>query len=181
MNLFENRLDLHIGLIHAALLTDQYTLMQEKMLNVISISKKIDNDWLWSFNEKYSVNAKDDFLNLIQEKLNKLFYKETAESDSVILIVSKALIKEYLDCIYGYNCLGVVSFFLGNIEQAKLNFMEAYRLDQTDILVIKNLAKINAEQGFNEEAIKYYKKIMEIGDEATKKWANDKIKLIEKE
>lgn len=177
---FKNRLDLHFGIIHVALLSEQYSLMQNKLLHLIQISKEIDNNWLWCFNEKYSNNNEEDFLDLVQANIHQLFQKATPKTDSIITSVSKSLIKNYPNCIYGYNNIGAISFYQGNLDEAKRNFEVAYKLDKKDFMVLSNLAKISSEQGLKNDALKYYEIIANIADEKTSNWAKAQIKLLQK-
>jgi tetratricopeptide (TPR) repeat protein len=178
LNKFENRLDLHFGLIYVAYVTGQYHLMLQKMLNAIQISKKLNNKWLWSFNKPYTEQGEKAFLESIQDGIYSLSEKNTPQTDSIIVEVSNSLVKEYPKCIYGYNNLGTVFFMNNRLDKARQYFEIAYKLDETDVIVLKNLASINTKLNLKDEAVKYYEKIIEFADDETIIWAKEQIKTL---
>lgn len=177
---FQNRLDLHLGLIHTLLVTEQYTRLQDRLLSVLNISREIKNNWLWSFNEPYSENSQEEFLGAIQDNLYQLFQKENSEADSVLVTTSKSLINYYPNCIFGYNNLGAVYSVSKRYDLAKEYFEKALKIDETDIMVLANLGNICVNNNQKEDAIKYYKMIVNIADEETVNWAKKQIELLSK-
>ena len=177
---FPRRLDLHFGLIHTLAETEQYGRLEEKFLTLIRISIENENNWLWSFNEPYSENAGADFLGNVQDYLHQLFQKENSAADSVLIMVSKSLVENYPECIFGYNNLGAIYSISQKYSLAQEYFEKAVSIDENDLMVLANLANICTKNNQLPKAIKYYKKIASFADEESAAWAKEQIKLLKK-
>jgi tetratricopeptide (TPR) repeat protein len=177
---FQNRLDLYFGLIHLSRKCKLDTELKNTMLLTLDVSSKNNNQWLWSFNENLSENPKDFMLSNIQAYLNELFQDESESSDSIIVCVSDKLVELYPECIYGYNNLGAMNYFKNNHDKALNYFLKAEKIDPKDILVLSNIAQLSKLKNDISGAEKYYRKIILLGNEQYKSWAEEQIKLLNK-
>lgn len=175
---FPNRLDLFFGLVYLTRECKLNSELQSAMEMILNTSKSIDNQWIWSFNEKLSEDPESFMLNNLQAYLNGLLQDESEFSDSIIFAVSEKLVNLYPNCIFGYNNLGVLSYFKSNYEKAIEYFLFAEKINPEDILVLSNIAQNYKLQKNYNLSEKYYRKIIHLGNDDEKLWAEEQINLL---
>lgn len=175
---FPNRLDLFFGLVYLTRECKLNSELQSAMEMILNTSKSIDNQWIWSFNEKLSEDPESFMLNNLQAYLNGLLQDESESSDSIIFVVSEKLVNLYPNCIFGYNNLGVLSYFKSNYEKAFEYFQSAEKINPEDILVLSNIAQIYKLQKNYNLSEKYYRKIILLGNDDERFWAEEQINLL---
>lgn len=175
---FPNRLDLFFGLVHLARECNFNFELQKTLEIILDNSKSIENKWIWSFNEKLSEDPENFMLSNVQAYLNELLQDENETSDSIILVVSEKLVNLYPNCIFGYNNLGVLCYFKNDYDKAIEYFLFAEKINPEDILVLSNIAQIYKIQKDNSLSEKYYRKIILLGNDEEKVWAEKQINLL---
>lgn len=174
---FPSRLDLQFGYVFAAQQFGYYEDAESCMMNILKISKEINNGWLWSYNAPLP-NAEASMLSQTQAMVYRLFRAEKPEADSVILRVSGRMMELYPESAYGYNNIGSLYNMKSSYDKALVYFLKAYKAAPNDALVMANLADTYLMLENYDTAIYYLNKIVETGDEELAPWAKDVLKEI---
>jgi len=142
LNNFNNRLDIHFGIIAVAKETKNTILVSEQLSTIIKVSKEIDNQWTWGTIGRMSGSPKQFMLDNIQFYLLSLYKLNTKEADTELIKVSTLLIEEYPNLIYGYSNLGNYYMATNDFEQAENYFKKALSIKPNDETIIYNLKKL---------------------------------------
>ena len=140
---FEDRLDIHFGLVVLAEQSKDWTIIGNQLIQIIETSKRINNKWDWGSINSMTDEPKKFMLDNIQSRLTKMFYADTELADNAMIKVSESLIQHYPESIYGYANLGTYYFAKNDYEKAKEYYKAALNIDPDDSIVTANLKKIN--------------------------------------
>lgn len=169
--LFPDRLDLRFGKIHTLGKMEQYDEFTEVILATIAHSKKIKHQWLWSENEIIEA-AENFFIDAIQDYQNTLFQIESDDNLKKITHEMYALFPNNLFVISSY---GVTFLIEGKNKEALALYLKAEKINPNDTIVLSNLGLIYERLDDPKKAVAYYKKILQIGDDKAKIFAQNKI------
>jgi tetratricopeptide (TPR) repeat protein len=136
---FNDRLDIRFGIIHIAQKFDYWDILQRQLSEILVQSKIINNRWKWGSINSMDGDPREFMLENVQSKINELFYKENENADNAIESVSKVMIKEYPDVIYGYSNLGALYLAQSNFDLAEKYLNLALSIDPNDKIVKGNL------------------------------------------
>ncbi|PKN10084.1 MAG: hypothetical protein CVU72_02370 [Deltaproteobacteria bacterium HGW-Deltaproteobacteria-7] len=136
---FNDRLDIHFGIAHIAFETKHWEILSRQLLEILKVSKNINNNWKWGLVNAMEGDPKDFMLNNVQAKINGLFYVDSSETDKVVEAVSAAMIREYPGVIYGYSNLGVLYLAQEKYDLAENYINQALAIDPKDEIVSGNL------------------------------------------
>jgi len=78
---FNHRLDIHLGIVHIAESIKRWDIMKEQLLDIIKVSKFIDNKWTWGSIGSMQGDPKKFMMDTVQAKVHNLFYVECSEAD----------------------------------------------------------------------------------------------------
>jgi tetratricopeptide (TPR) repeat protein len=171
----ENRLDMYFGKIHVLNDIHDYKNASNELVKVLILSKRNGNKWLWSKNEP----LKDDGELFLLNNLNDYYsvWIDAANEESIYAIreTSKKQIELYPKNVYAYNFLAYSYILKKDIKSALPILIEAEKIDAKDIVIINNIAKIYENLNDNKNAIVYWEKMAEYGDDEQKKVAETRI------
>ena len=142
LRFFETRLDIHFGIVVIATKIERWDIVGDQLEKIIESSVRIQNKWDWGSINSMEGDPEEFMLENIQSNLNTLFKENTPEADETIVSVSKALIKHYPNCIYGYANLGTLYTLKKKYDLAKQYFLRALEIDPKDDIVLSNLKKL---------------------------------------
>jgi tetratricopeptide (TPR) repeat protein len=165
-----NRLDMYFGKMHLLNEIEDYEKAGKTLINILNISIKNNNKWLWSDNTPIE-DAERFFLDTIQDYYNNWFNAQTEYSLEAIRVVSIEQIKLYPSNIYGYNNLGTYHATKKQYDEALVFFLKAEEIDENDIIVLFNIAHCYKVLDNKKMAKQYYEKIIEIGDKEAVEYA----------
>lgn len=139
LSFFNNRLDIHFGIIHIASLIERWDIVGAQLVQILEVSKIIDNKWEWGAINSMEGDPKNFMMENVQQRISQLFHVDSEEADNVLKMVAEKMIKEYPDVIYGYANLGV--FYLANkkYDMAEKYLNQAIAIDPDDKIVLGNL------------------------------------------
>lgn len=140
---FPDRLDIHFGIISMAQRTKNWNLLESQLIEVLKISKQIDNQWKWGFIGYFKGEPKDFMLDNVQSNLNELFSVESPSTDESIIQVSKLLVEMYPESVYGYTNLGVIYSLKAEYDLAQSNLNKAKLIAPNDPVVLNALERLN--------------------------------------
>jgi len=136
---FNDRLDIHFGIAHIAFETKHWQILREQLLEILKVSKSINNKWRWGSVNSMQGDPKNFMLDNVQSKINGLFHIDSEETDQVVEAVSSAMIREYPRVIYGYSDLGALYLAQKKYDLAEKYLNQAFAIDPTDEIVRGNL------------------------------------------
>lgn len=172
---YPNRLDMHFGKIHTLGEISKYESQKNAILDVLNISSKIDNKWLWHNGKKLD-DAFNFMIESIQGRMFHFFNTDIKNRNKFVLEISKKIIEFYPDVVYPYNNIAVVYFNQKNYQEAIKCFKLAEQKKPLDTIVINNIAYLSMIIGDKDTSLEYYEKLKKYGDEEEKKLAEQQIK-----
>jgi len=137
---FNNRLDIHFGIIHIASLIERWDIVGSQLIKILKISKTNNNEWTWGAINTMDGDPKQFMLENVQARVNQLFHARSEQADQALEAVSEAMIKEYPNVIYGYSNLGVFYLVNGKYDFAEKYLNQAIAIDPKDEIVQGNLS-----------------------------------------
>jgi tetratricopeptide (TPR) repeat protein len=136
---FSNRLDIHFGIVTIAAAVKRWDIVGEQLLDILTISKSIKNQWKWGPIGSMEGEPRTFMLENVQSKIQQLFKAEDEIADKKLIQVSEAMIRYYPEVIYGYSNLGAVYLATRNYDLAEKYINQALAIDPDDPVVKGNL------------------------------------------
>jgi tetratricopeptide (TPR) repeat protein len=136
---FKSRLDIRFGIVIAALNIDRYDLVGNQFVEMLKVSREIDNKWSWGTINSLEGNPKEFMIENIQARVAKLFKVDDRNADIAVSRISNALIQYYPTVIYGYANLGVLNLARRNYKAANKYLTDAQKIDPDDEIVKQNI------------------------------------------
>ncbi len=136
---FQNRLDIHFGIVHLAFQIERWDIVSIQLIDILRTSNAIQHDWKWGSINSMEGEPQGFMLENVQAKVFTLFQRESQETDTVVETVSKALIREFPEVIYGYSNLGVLYMATQQYDVAEQYLQQALHIDPHDEIVRGNL------------------------------------------
>ena len=176
---FPSRLDMRFGKIYAFGQIEDWKGFTGEILEAIRYSNEINNKWTWTNNEPVE-DAENFFLGSIQGYQSQLYNTDEDSLLKNMREISEEVLKYYPNHVESLSNIAVTYLLAGLYAEALPPLLKAEIIDPNDIIVLSNIAhayKLNEDKP---NAIKYYKKLLEIGDERTKQLAKQQLELLEK-
>jgi len=165
-----NRLDMHFGKIRVLIEIDQHKMAGNELFDTLVISKKINNNWLWSNNEKLE-NGESLFINSIQDYYSLWLNAAAAEAYDQVKLCAAKQIELYPDYIYAYNVLAVYYSMNEQFQEALKYFLLAETIDPNDCIVLINIGRTYINMNNKPKAAEYFRKVLEVGNEWYQQYA----------
>jgi len=171
-----DRLDLRFGKAYILGETRNYKEHIQDIKDVLERNIENEEAWLWMENEPLS-----DVPNFLTESLHdyvsNLFYAGEDYLHDAIEI-AELILKQYPNSVIHRSNIGAAYYSLGDYQKAIENFKMATEVDPEDVVVLLNLAVINAELENWDEAIIYYEKVLICGEAYDQEFAREQLELI---
>lgn len=139
---FKNRLDIHFGIVAVARQIKNWKIISEQLVDVLRISREIDNKWLWGSINNMDGNPENFMLDNVQAHAGNLYREESSAGDDGFRKISLALIKYYPDHVMGYANMGTMHAIKKEYEEAKKYYRQALKIAPDDKIVQSNLRKL---------------------------------------
>ena len=157
------RLDMYWGKAQFYFMRGDYDQEIQVIKTAFELNKKYKDSWLWSFNESAKTVGVE-----FQESIHEYFVKWYNTGDPAaypyMMEVCKLYTEEFPDSVVAFNDAGISAILMNDIEAAKIYFERGFELDPSDMILLNNVARINYNLGYIEEAKKYYE-IMAASDD----------------
>jgi len=170
LSIAPNRLDMHFGKIHILNQIGFYNDAGDALYTALEISQEIDNNWLWSNNEKiengelYLLNSINDYYGLW------LNVKTEGSLNQIKKCIEKQIIL-YPEQIYSYNILAVYYTMKDQYQEALKYFLQAETIDPNDCIVLLNIGRTYMNIKNYQEAKEYFLKVINTGNDQYKEIA----------
>ena len=139
---FKNRLDIHFGIVAVARQIKNWKIIADQLVDVIRISREIDNKWIWGSINNMDANPEKFMLDNVQAHAGNLYRDESSAGDDGFRKISLALIKYYPDHVMGYANMGTMHAIKKEYEEAKKYYRQALKVAPDDRIVRSNLRKL---------------------------------------
>jgi tetratricopeptide (TPR) repeat protein len=140
---FENRLDIHLGIVAIAAAISRWDIAGNQLVDILATSKAIENKWEWGPVGAMQGEPKAFMLENVQSRVEQLFRSKDEVADRMLIRVSEAMIQHYPGVIYGYSNLGVIYLATGKYGLAEKYIKQALAIDPDDPVVKGNLKILN--------------------------------------
>lgn len=170
LTLYPVRQDMWFGLINSLIMTNRLTEAKNAIFSSLDVKKKSGNKWLWSFNTDLPYNEDDyendlSYIEAMNDYLNKYYEKGTKEALLCAQEVTEKLVKEFPSFVPLYNYLGIIEVTKKHdVNKALFYFNKAYEIDNNDLVIVGNLAYLNALAGNKENFDKFVDILLKSGN-----------------
>ncbi len=172
------RLDMYFGKAHLYYLRKEYKNQCELLKIIFDLNKKNKSKWLWSNNTPVK-EAGVDFETAMHEYIGKWLNEKTEDSIKYAKELSLEFINYYPKNPIAYNDAAVCCIISNDLKAAKDYFKTGYELDNSDMIILANLAYVSKNLGEIEEAIKYYKLLEQSTDEKYSSMAKRQLETLQ--
>ena len=165
------RLDIWFGLVRTYLDAGQWRMAEDAFNRCLEVLDKTDNQWLWTNNATISnVNGDRtqndmDFILACHDYLAFLYSVRTEETISIAKNMTASLFERFPNNVVLLNLVAADNMNMGNFDEGKALFLQAYELDPTDLVVIGNLAFVSCLEKNEADFNKYYYIMINSGNE----------------
>jgi len=173
----EDRLDMYFGKVYILNDVGDYSTAAKTLIEVLEKSIKNKNRWLWENNEEVE-DGEDFLLGNMNDYYKKWINVRTEQAIQAMEDTSKKQIELYPKNIYAYNFLAYSYILRDKKANAIPILLDAEHIDPSDIVIVNNLARLYEDTNNKVEAVKYWKKYMDLGGAEEKSYAQERIKLL---
>lgn len=177
---YPDRLDMHFCKIHILGEVERYEVQKNAILDVLGISKEINNNWLWLDGEVI-----DDAFTFMMENIHNYIYhyfnNYISNGYMYIIEISQKIIEIYPELVFPYNNIAVVYCYQDNCQEAINYFKLAEEKNPTDTIVISNIASLLSITGDIDASLEYYEKLIQYGNEEEREYAEQQIRELKNE
>lgn len=174
-----NRLDMRFGEIYLYGELEDYSSFTTAIIETLNYSNTNQNKWSWS-NNKPLEDAKDFMLGSIQSYQLQLYNTENDDLLNNMKQIATAVLKYYPDNIESLSNISIVFMIQKEYDKALESLLKAEKLNPNDPIVLSNIAHAYKLKNDTSNAIKYYEKTIELGDEQIQEFARRQIDLLKK-
>ncbi|PCJ66292.1 MAG: tetratricopeptide repeat protein [Bacteroidetes bacterium] len=179
IKLHPNRLDMRFGKIYVLGEISDWDNFTSEVIKTIHRSSKNNNEWTWTNNQARD-DGQDFFLSSIQTYQNQLF---NTENDSLLYNmrdIAFAILEHYPDHIESLSNISITYLVLNEYEKGLKPLLKAEKLDNTDIVVLSNIARAYILMKNEPKALEYYNKMIQYGNDNDKRFAEARINELKK-
>jgi len=179
IKLYPNRLDMRFGKIYALGQTEDWENFTNEIVKTIQHSKKNNNEWTWTFNEKRE-NSKEFFLGSIQDYQLNLYETENDDLLKNMRTIAEEILKIYPDHIESLSNISITYLLTGEYDKGIEALLKAEKIDPNDAIVLSNIAHGYKLKGDIENSLNYYKKMLKLDDQRAVEFAKQQIEILRK-
>ena len=177
IKMFPNRLDMRFGKIYAHGQAKDWENFTNEIVKTIQYSKKNNNEWTWTFNEKRE-NGKEFFLGSIQDYQMNLYETENDDLLKNMRTIAEEILKIYPDHIESFSNISITYLLTGEYDKGIDALLKAVKIDPKDGVVLSNIAHGYKLKGDIDNSIKYYEKMLKLEDPRAVEFAKQQIKAL---
>jgi tetratricopeptide (TPR) repeat protein len=177
IKIYPNRLDMRFGKIYALGQAEDWENFTKEIVKTIQYSKKNNNEWTWTFNEKRE-NSKEFFLGSIQDYQLNLYETENDDLLKNMRTIAEEILKIYPDHIESLSNISITYLLTGQYDKGIESLLKAEKIDPKDGVVLSNIAHGYKLKGDIDNSIKYYEKMLKLEDPRAVEFAKQQIEAL---
>jgi tetratricopeptide (TPR) repeat protein len=176
---FPQRLDMRFGKIYMHGENKDYEHFTQEIVRTIDHGAATKYAWLWARNEPLE-DPENYMYSNVQSYVHQLF--ETGDDALLpyMIRIGEAVIKHDPDNVESLSTIGAVHVMQGDLDKGLIMLLRAEKVDGKDGIVLGNIAQAYLRKGDTREAISYYERMLEVGDEESKAFARAQLKELRK-
>jgi tetratricopeptide (TPR) repeat protein len=178
--MYPNRLDMRFGKIYALGQSEDWENFTKEIVKTIQYSKKNNNEWTWTFNEKKE-NGKEFFLGSIQDYQLNLYETKNDDLLKNMRRIAEEILKIYPDHIESLSNISINYLLTGQYDKGIEALLKAEKIDPKDGVVLSNIAHGYKLKGDIHNSIKYYEKMLKLEDPRAVEFAKQQIESLKNE
>lgn len=175
---FPNRLDMRFGKIYGMGISKDYEGFTKEIIKTINQSNKNKNNWIWTL-DKPVEDPENFMLDNIQSYVSQLYNTGDDSLLENIKQISETVLKYKPNHLQSLSNISIFYVINKDYDKSLEYSLKAHEIDPKDTIVLGNIAYTYKQKGDKANAIKFYKLILEHGDENSKLQAQaslDKLK-----
>ena len=173
-----NRLDMRFGKIYLLGSVELWHEFTEEILRTIEYSSKNNNEWLWTLDEKIA-DGEGTLLGSIQDYQVQLFETENDDLLSKVRQIAEKILSYYPKDVQSISNIAVTYLYTEQYDKGLEQLLKAEKIKPDDTIVLSNIARTYELKNDVESAKLYYNKIISIGDEDEKEFAQYKLSQLQ--
>lgn len=177
LKLYPRRLDMRFGKIYVLGEMQRWVPFTEEILKAIEFGASIDHAWTWTFNEP-EADGKAFFLSSIQDYVITLYNTNSDSLLNKVEQIASAVLKHHPEHVESISNLSVCALYEGNVSKGIEIAKKAEALAPTDAVILGNIAYAYSLSEDKVNAILYYEKVIEYGDEDMIAFAKQQIESL---
>lgn len=177
IEMYPNRLDMRFGKIYTFGQIEDWESFTNEIVKTIQYSKKNDNEWIWTFNEKIE-NGKEVLLSAIQDYQLNLFETENDDLLVNMRVIAEEVLKIYPDHIESLSNISITYLLTGEYDKGIEALLKAEKIDPKDGVILSNIAHGYKLKGDIENSIKYYEKMLKLDNQRQVEFAKEQIEAL---
>lgn len=167
-----SRLDIHFGKCSSFLRSANYDKAVTAIIELLETSIKVDNNWLWTNDEKMVSNTKDGENNLFSG-ISDYCYELLNTIEENASLLEKLFTK--IELLYPNNIIGInfssrFYYLSGNSKKAIELLKNGLKINKNDYIVLGNLGYFYETDGNYEEAKKCYDRMLKMDNPQAKQY-----------
>lgn len=159
---FRDRADIALGLAHIQKESGNSEDCVATLVDLLEHAEKSPRSLKWMDDGKLPKPAEKFLPETVQTYSVPLFKADTPATDKLCARLLDSVIKTYPDHPYAYNLKAALSDAQGKPKEALKMLELAHQKNETDPLVLSNLAATYAKQGQKTKAIAAYQKLLKL-------------------
>lgn len=179
MKLFPNRLDMRFGKIYSFGQKKDWVNFTRAVKETVAYSSTNKNEWTWTNNEPYR-EGEEGFLRSIQDYQLQLYNTRNDELLLNMREIASEILKYYPEHVVSLSNISITYMLTEKYDEALNALLKAEKLAPTDHIVLSNIAQAYKLSGDKKNAITYYKKTIEHGDEGAIQYSKQQIEELSK-
>jgi tetratricopeptide (TPR) repeat protein len=172
------RLDMRFGKIYMYGALPDWEKFTTEIIKTIEYSATVKNKWLWTDNQPLE-NPKMFMLSSIQPYQLQLYNTMDDALVENMKRIALAVLKLYPDHVESLSNLAIAYMVKEDYDKALEPLLKAEKIAPKDDVVLGNIAHCYKMKGDTQNAIKYYKLMLQYGDEASKEFAQDELDVLQ--
>lgn len=173
ITLHPDRLDMRFGKIHVLGLTEDWEGFTGEIVNTVEYSTKNQNRWKWTNDEKGP--GEEDFLSSLQDYQLTLYQTGDDALLTNMRTIAEEILKYYPAHIESLSNLSITYLLTGDYDQGIEILRKAEKINPEDGIILSNIAHGYRQKGDSENAIRYYRKMLNLEDPEAVEFAKQQI------
>lgn len=177
IRLHPQRLDLRFGKIHILGESHDWDGYTDEILVAIDHGAATGHAWTWSFHEPVE-DGREFFQGNVQAYMYRLFTTGDDELLPHMARIAERVLHHEPDRVASISTLASVRIMQGREREGLAQLKRAETLAPEDGIVVANIAEVYERLGEKKNALKYYRRLEQVGDEDLKAHARQRMAVL---
>lgn len=176
---YPKRLDMRFGKAYVYGQLGDWDSFTKHIVQTIDYGNSINNKWIWTNNQALE-NPDDFFIGSIQDYVLQLYNTNDDSLLTNMREISEKVIEYYPNEVKFLSNIAITYIVLGKYDKGLPYLLKAEKINPKDYIILGNIGTAYKRLDDKENAIIYFKKALEYGDEYTKEFATKELEELKK-